>query len=210
MTLADAYNHVDLLLDKANQPYFSDTEKDVFINLSITEFLNGRYALMRANQDYSEMTGARRSINQNSTIDVVVANNYIEIDDYHHITHAKLNGVNCRILSDDEGAELLGVNLDSAQSSNPFKSIDSDNPACWVTSNPTYSPTVRLFFHPNDGIDFTDDDAFSVRYLKRMSVTDWDTIPEQYQYDILNIVNRKLTANIESTNYAVQANEAQQ
>ena len=35
-------------------------------------------------------------------------------------------------------------------------------------------------------------------------------IPENYQHDILNIVVRKMTANIESTNYTVQAHEAQQ
>tara|TARA_R100001594_G_scaffold33371_1_gene61906 strand:- start:11459 stop:12088 length:630 start_codon:yes stop_codon:yes gene_type:complete len=209
MTLADAYNHLDLLLDKANQPYFSDDEKDVFINLSITEFLNSRYSLIRANQDFSEMTGARASINQNSTANISISDNYVEIDNYHHITNARLNGVTCRILSDDEGTELLASN-------NPFKSIDLDNPACWVTSNPGYAPEVRIFFHPDIGsnadgsLDFAADDSFSIRYLRHLTVSDWEDIPEQYQYDILNIVNRKLTANIESTNYAVQANEAQQ
>ena len=204
MTLAEAYDYLDLLLDKANQPYFSDDEKDVFIDLSITEFLNSRYALMRANQDFSEMIGARRSINQNTTGSyITVSTNYVELDDYHHITNATLNGVTCRILSDDEGTELLSSN-------NPFKSIDSDNPACWVTSNPGYTPEVRIFFHPGDNIDFTSVDTFNVRYLRHLTHNDWLGIPEQYQHDILNIVNRKLTANIESTNYAVQANEAQQ
>ena len=207
MTLTDAYDYLDLLLDKANQPYFSDTEKDVFIDLSITEFLNSRYALMRANQDFSEMTGARVSINQNTAF--AFSDNYVELTDYHHITHANLNGVNCRILSDDEGTELI-------ESNNPFKSIDSDNPVCWVTTNEAYSPTVRIFFYPNIGsgtggvLNFNNTDTFNVRYLRHLTHDDWADIPEQYQHDILNIVNRKLTANIESTNYAVQANEAQQ
>ena len=30
MTISDAYDYLDLLLDKANQPWFSDTEKDIF------------------------------------------------------------------------------------------------------------------------------------------------------------------------------------
>ena len=63
MNIQDAYDYLDLLLDKANQPYFQDDEKDKFINMSITEFLNSRYALMRINQDYSEIIGNRYSAN---------------------------------------------------------------------------------------------------------------------------------------------------
>ena len=207
MILSDAYNYLDLLLDKANQPWFSDTEKDIFINLSITEFLNGRYALMRANQDFSEMTGARASINQNSS-GLTIADNYVAISDYHHITTAVLNGINCRIVSDDEAIELLETN-------NPFKAVNEFHPICWVTDNA--GGGLRAYFAPDIGsdttdgsLDFTASDTFNIRYLRHLTVSDWEDIPEQYQYDILNIVNRKLTANIESTNYAVQANEAQQ
>ena len=59
MTLQDAYDYLDLLLDKANQPYFQDDEKDKFINMCITEFLKTRYDLMRINKDYYEIIGNR-------------------------------------------------------------------------------------------------------------------------------------------------------
>lgn len=204
MTLNDAYDYIDLMIDKANQPYFINTEKDIFLNLSITEFLNKRYALMRVNQDYSEMIGNRASLNQ-GTSGYTVIGNYVELIDYYHITTAILNGVECRIVSDDEMSELR-------LSNNPYKSVNANNPICAVTKQPTGD--VRLYFQnsgPNSStIDFTASDTFGVRYLRHLTVSQWTEIPEHYQHDILNVVVRKLTANIESTNYTVQANEEQQ
>tara|TARA_R110000823_G_scaffold35231_1_gene97275 strand:+ start:1013 stop:1627 length:615 start_codon:yes stop_codon:yes gene_type:complete len=204
MTLNDAYDYIDLMIDKANQPYFINTEKDIFLNLSITEFLNKRYALMRVNQDYSEMIGNRASLNEGSAGYTIVGN-YVELIDYYHITNAILNGVTCRIVSDDEMSNLL-------LSNNPYKSVNADNPICALTKLPT--GTLKLYFHDsgpnNSNPDFAASDTFNVRYLRHLTVSQWTEIPEHYQHDILNVVVRKLTANIESTNYTVQANEEQQ
>jgi len=208
MTIADAYVYLDLMLDKAQQPYYTDSEKDIFINLSITEFLNERYSMMRANQDYSEMTGARQSANQSSGW-VTVGTNFVDFHtpsghEYHHLTNAFLNDVECKIVSDDEMNSLRGTN-------NPFKEVNALNPVCAVTQNGT---EVRLYFHnsPLGGAqpNFTASDTFNIRYLRNLSVTYWDRIPEHFQHDILNVVVRKMTANIESSNYTVQAHEAQQ
>ena len=203
MNLATAYDYIDLMIDKANQPYFINNEKDIFINLSISEFMNSRYAVMGVNQDFSEMYGNRISINQNSGGYTIVAN-YVEIPNYHHITFAALNGEECRIVADDEMSELRTTN-------NPFKSVNDFHPICSITSSPT-GGTVRLFFHGNQDvtIDFNSTDEFNVRYLRHLTVGEWDDIPEQYQHEIINIVIRKMTANIESSNYDVQVNEAQQ
>jgi hypothetical protein len=207
MNISTAYDYIDLMIDKANQPYFINTEKDIFINLSISEFMNSRYAVMGINQDFSEMYGNRVSINQGSG-GYTISDNYVEIPNYHHITYAALNGRECRIVSDDEAVELLAGN-------NPFNSVNAFHPICYVTNNA--GGGLRVYFAPDLGSDTTDNtldfnntDTFNIRYLRHLTVTDWDDIPEQYQNDILNIVVRKLTANIESTNYTVQANEQQQ
>jgi|10_taG_2_1085330.scaffolds.fasta_scaffold12485_4 hypothetical protein len=205
MTLTEAYTYVDLLLDKANQPYFLNTEKDIFLNLCIKEFMDSRYALMRVNQDYSEMFGNRVSLNQNSA-GYTITDNYVDLPDYYHITTARLNNTLCRIVSDDELSELRFT-------SNPFKQITPDNPACAVTTGP--GQTVRLFFHHGPtSPDFTAvtpavPDTFAVRYLIHLTVSDWNDIPEQYQMDVINNTVRKMGANIESSNYDVQVNEAQ-
>ena len=43
MTLNDAYIYMDLLLDKANQPYFITEEKDKYLKLAIAEFIKTSY-----------------------------------------------------------------------------------------------------------------------------------------------------------------------
>lgn len=205
MNIAAAYTYVDLMIDKANQPYFIDSEKDIFLNLSITEFLNKRYALMRVNQDYSEMFGNRESSSQTSS-NVTVASNYCEFNElYHHLTYASLNGIECKIVSDDQLSELRVSN-------NPYKEVNELNPICAVTT--TVGGDTRLYFHntPLGGAspDFTGSDSFGIRWLKHLTVSDWEDIPEHYQHDILNVTVRKMTGNIESSNYTVQANEEQQ
>lgn len=207
MTINDAYDYIDLLIDKANQPYFIDSEKDIFLNLSITEFLNKRYALMGVNQDFSEIYGNRVSLNQGST-GYTMTENYVELPNYYHLTFASLNGKECRIVSDDEAVELLVSN-------NPFNSVSALHPICYVTDNA--GGGLRAYFAPDIGsdttdntLDFSEEDKFNIRYLKHLTVTDWDDIPEQYQQDIINISIRKLSANIESPNYQVQAHEEQQ
>ena len=193
MNIQDAYDYLDLLLDKANQPYFQDDEKDKFINMSITEFLNSRYALMRINQDYSEIIGNRYSATE-TTGNVTASTDSVTFDiSYLHLTNAVLNGVTCKIVSDDEFSELT-------RTSNPFKSVDENNPICAVTQE---SGEPKLFFNNGGSIDFTSTDEFSIRFLSHLTVSEWEDIPEHYQHDILKIVVRKMTANIENPNYQI-------
>ena len=199
MTLGDSYNYIDLLLDKANQPFFTNGEKNMILNLSIKEFMDSKYALMRINQDFSEMFSNRVSLSQASAAYTIVGN-YVELTDYYHITNATLNGRTCRIVSDDEMTEIRNTD-------NPFKSVNNFHPICSITKQPLGE--VRLFFHGNQDValDFNSTDEFTVRYLKHLTIADFNDIPEQYQQDIINIAVRKMTGTIESSNYSVQVNE---
>ena len=51
MILTEAYDYMDLLLDKADQPYFTTEEKDKFLNLAISDFINFQYQKMGADED---------------------------------------------------------------------------------------------------------------------------------------------------------------
>ena len=51
MILTEAYDYMDLLLDKADQPYFTTDEKDKFLNLAISDFINFHYQQMTADED---------------------------------------------------------------------------------------------------------------------------------------------------------------
>ena len=193
MNIQDAYDYLDLLLDKANQPYFQDDEKDKFINMSITEFLNSRYALMRINQDYSEIIGNRYSANESSGNVTVSTNSLTFNKTYLHLTHAQLNGIHCKIVSDDEFMELNST-------SNPFKSVNANNPICTVTQ---LSDVPTLVFNNGAVLNLQAADTCVIRFLSHLTVDEWEDIPEHYQHDILKIVVRKMTANIENPNYQI-------
>ena len=51
MILTEAYDYMDLLLDKADQPYFTTEEKDKFLNLAISDFMNYQYQQMTGDED---------------------------------------------------------------------------------------------------------------------------------------------------------------
>lgn len=51
MDLNEAYNYMDMLLDKADQPYFTVNEKNRFLDLAISDFINSHYQRMGADED---------------------------------------------------------------------------------------------------------------------------------------------------------------
>tara|TARA_R100000700_G_C3159323_1_gene135777 strand:- start:48 stop:803 length:756 start_codon:yes stop_codon:yes gene_type:complete len=51
MNLDEAYDLMDLLLDKADQPYFTTEEKNDFLSLAIADFVNFHYQKMTADED---------------------------------------------------------------------------------------------------------------------------------------------------------------
>ena len=51
MNLDDAYSMMDLLLDEADLPYFSNEEKHKFLGLSISDFINMHYQKMTSDED---------------------------------------------------------------------------------------------------------------------------------------------------------------
>ena len=57
MNLDDAYSMMDLLLDEADLPYFSNEEKHKFLGLSISDFINMHYERMTSDEVYPETYG---------------------------------------------------------------------------------------------------------------------------------------------------------
>lgn len=51
MTLNEAFEYMDLLLDKADQPYFTTDEKNKFLSLAISDFININYQKMATDED---------------------------------------------------------------------------------------------------------------------------------------------------------------
>ncbi len=49
MTIIEMHQKCDLLLDKANSPWYTSAEKDSFINEAQNEFVETRYKLFEEN-----------------------------------------------------------------------------------------------------------------------------------------------------------------
>lgn len=54
MTIIQMHELCDLLIDKANAPWFNDDEKDKFINLAQIEFVDSSYRLFEYNEEVRE------------------------------------------------------------------------------------------------------------------------------------------------------------
>lgn len=54
MTIIEMHDLCDLLIDKANAPWFNPTEKDKFINLAQIEYLDKNYRLFEVNEEIRE------------------------------------------------------------------------------------------------------------------------------------------------------------
>ena len=51
MNLTEAHDYMDMLLDKAEQPYFTTIEKNRYLDLAISEFVNSNYRKMGSDED---------------------------------------------------------------------------------------------------------------------------------------------------------------
>lgn len=196
MNLSDANDYLDLLLDKADQPYFTNDEKEIFLNLSITEFINKYYNKIDFNSETrTALTGLYKIVAQDDT-DIATwttPNRYDIVDpQFMYPIAIKIEG---------KEAEFKGYKeyIEDVSTSDPFNVSDAENPSFVVSDfgivcNP--APTTY----------------FRIVYLYRptiIEVFDNGKIQENYQIEILNIAARKMLANIENPSYEMQINETE-
>lgn len=68
MLLDEAHDYIDLLLDKADQPYFTTEEKNRFLNIAISDFINFHYQKMSSDEDSKKaISGCARWMSWNLT-----------------------------------------------------------------------------------------------------------------------------------------------
>tara|TARA_R100000995_G_scaffold83931_1_gene61146 strand:- start:100 stop:705 length:606 start_codon:yes stop_codon:yes gene_type:complete len=196
MNVAEANDYLDLLLDKADQPYFTDSEKEIFLNLSITEFINKYYDKIDFNSESrTALTGLYKIVvEDNASIAAWTDPNRYEIVDGQFMYPIAIK------LEDNE-AEFKGYKeyIEDVSTSDPFNKSDAENPS-FVVSNfgIVCNPAPTTYFR--------------MVYLFRPTVTevfDDSKIQENYQVEILNIAARKMLANIENPSYEMQINETE-
>jgi len=196
MTTTEALEYLDLLLDKADQPYFIDSEKVKFVNLSITEFINKYYDKVDFNSESrTALNGLYRTVTQNAA-DILLwttPNRYDILDNaFMYPSAVKVNGAEAEFKGYKEYVEDLSTN-------DPFNKSDLDNPQYTISN-------FGVICNP-EPVTF-----FRIVYLYRPTITeafDNGKIQENYQIEILNIASRKMFANIESASYEMQSLETE-
>lgn len=202
MTLAEAYDYLDLLIDKADQPYFIDSEKDMFLELAIPEFINKYYNINGLNEKgKSVFKGIIKSVSNYAASGGVIPN-YIPLpEDY-------LYALFVRVFYDDGGKDAESSDIRALFSDeDPFHKPTKDSPV--YTYYTSMNNTPNVMFAPVLGAT-----GVEVYYLSLPGLTTvFGVLPVftgNYEREIIQIAARKMIANIESSNYEAAQQEADQ
>jgi hypothetical protein len=210
MTLAQARALLDILVDKANNPYFTSGEKDLFLELSISDFIEKYYAVYDINEqaraalkglvvDFSSTTNT-----PNITVsDDVIFSLSLEVQYWHRNRLAV--GTEARNKPFVKAKQVPVV--DFRNKVDPFNKSSYNNPIYTYISSGTGVPEIHIL--PDDSIQTKE-----WSYLKRPTLAEIFTatapmIEETYQHEVVQIAARKMLGNIESSNYEVQSQEAE-
>jgi len=223
MNLDAAHDLMDLLLDKAEQPYFTDDEKNQFLDHAIMSFINFHYSF------YDQEQVSRDALSyffHESVFQAAAVGTRNLPEGYVHLIQFEIG----EDVNNMQSAKILGSKdyLDLRLSSDPFNKPTEDNPICFVrvefdTSNSAYynqihfqpaswpgtsnGPFTQYFcivFRPHDVV-FRDTTVIT----PGTSLVD-EPLSEVYQREIIDIAVRKMTGNIESPNLQYQQIEAEQ
>ena len=94
MNLTEAHDYMDMLLDKAEQPYFTTIEKDRYLDLAISEFVNSNYQKMGADEDSRRAIASCIDWNKYElTADDIASENYIYNSSYPGLSEKEMNNI---------------------------------------------------------------------------------------------------------------------
>ena len=210
MTLGAARNLLDILVDKANNPYFTINEKDEFLQLAVTDFIEKYYTVYDINeQSRAALKGLVTSLldgTGNATItlpDDVIYSLSLSVQ-YVHPN---------RLAIGPQGRDKeysLAKQVSAAQfrhQADPFNRHSYDDPVYTYVASAGGVSQIHIL--PSDSIQNK-----LLYYIQRPTLAEVFTaanpmIEELYQNEIVQIAARKMIANIESSNYEVQSQEAE-
>ena len=189
MRITDALATMDLLLDKAEQPYYSSEEKIEFLKEALHSFINKHYSEYDKSQVSRDALQAFVKTDTNAELP----------NDYLHLIS---------VLNNSKELEIVGIKQyeSNVHSGDPFNKnsiatvkngsieVNDDSPSL----NYTYlsSPKITSIF---DTIDLSGSEPSVVK-----------TVPEIYISEIINLAVRKMMVNTESDSVLVSSAEIEQ
>ena len=204
MTLVEARNLLDILVDKVNNPYFTNAEKDEFLELALTDFIEKYYTVYDINEQ------SRAALKGLVTSDLSASGSgTISLPDDHIYTLSL--SVNYRRRNSMTGTprergfkktKQVAI-ADFKENNDPFNGPNYDIPVyTYVSVNGV--PQIHIL--PNDSIDSKQ--WYFIQRPDLTTVFNGDAVEGTYQHEIVQIAARKMLANIESPNYEIQSQEA--
>ena len=208
MNIIEMHDYCDLLLDKANSPWYSSKEKDDFINLAQAEYEESRYREFELDERTRKelLPFVRTTTGSNvSEIDLSAIPDYM-------FTLNLIGEFNKTCGSGTSMEKIYPLQLDDEgeNQNDPFNKNDDSNPAYTEGNNGTIN--VLSIISDNAPLNYV------LKYLMRAPDVFRDVnnpanninsmFPEFTHEEIVNIAVRKMMANTEQVqNYQMQNNE---
>ena len=216
MNLQEAHDLMDLLLDKADQPYFTEDEKNMFLDQAIASFINNHYQLYEQEQVSRDALASFLHYGAMNNTDTDWVPGVIPLpNDYVHIIQISL-AYNTTNFSEGKQAKIIGLKdfYERTYSSDPFNKATEEHPIAYVRDAQSYVG----YFPQIPAINNTATNPGKWRfnclvfkgYEHCFATNQDDSLKEIYQREVIDIAIRKMTGNIEGANVEFQQIEAEQ
>ena len=203
MTKAEARTELDDLLDKAGSSYFTDTEKDRFLDSAVIEWCNEVYNMINTTQVYNdksallikEATATRAQLE-----DITDATDSSgTIQDYWHLLSLKD--------SRDNSVKIVQIDDINSINSDPFNRPQDSSPVAYFIQDG--SSQLKLEILGSDDTNFTLLYYMQPQLPSAVGTTDGlsANIHEMYHREVVRLAARAMLANIESPSYGSMRTE---
>ncbi len=191
MTYAEAYVHIDNLLDKSGTAYFTDGEKNQFLDLAVMEYTKGLVNSLESDAQSMEkiapLVVKSAALVQSSGVITLPATTYHVLRVY-----TVTNGYTVNIMSYNEY---------SAAKDDPFHKPDATNPVGLLRNGKIdiFGTTEKIYVEYINTPNLVDEDGATTG---RVGGYDLNSSEE-----IVNIAVRKMMLSLEDPRYQLQVNE---
>jgi hypothetical protein len=208
MDIIEMHKYADLLLDKANSPWYSSEEKDIFIILAQAEYVETRHLRFELDERVrKELLPLVRRSNGVTTATI----NLDAIQDY--MFTLSLQGEFKKKCGDGDITQPISpIQLDdyAENQKDPFNKASDENPLYTEENNGTNNvaliksdnvPSSYILMYLKRPVDVINDEADPGNNVNC-------ELPAFTHEDIINLAVRKMMANTEQQlNYGMQSNE---
>tara|TARA_Y100000004_G_C8955948_1_gene430821 strand:+ start:4333 stop:4971 length:639 start_codon:yes stop_codon:yes gene_type:complete len=203
MTIIEMHKLADLLIDKANAPWFTSEEKDMFINLAMKQVVDVNY------REFEKDEEARAKLNtivRTTNLGAVAQVNLTAITDFRYTL--ALKGTTPDSCGNLISRKISPVQWDdeAGNQNDPFNK-NSDTNLGYVQENIVGTGNVLRILSDTTPTDVT------LVYLKTPVDVDASAninceLPDSVHEEVVNLAVRKMLGTVESqVQYQIQANE---